>query len=224
MGGRWRRRSSRSGADVLDPHGGNIPFREDDEGRAPGRARHVRDREVLVDDALARVDEHERDVGALGRPDRPELRVVLDALPLASLSPEPGRVHEDEGRLPAHEHGVDGVARRPRLVGDDDPLVADERVHEARLADVRPAEHRDPDRLLSDLGRPFARERRDDLVEEVARAGPVERRDGYRVTQAQRVELERLRIAARVVDLVRDDDHRLAGAAQDLRRSPRRPE
>ena len=40
------------------------------------------DRQVLVDDSLARVDEDECDIGPLGSLERAELRVVLDPLPL----------------------------------------------------------------------------------------------------------------------------------------------
>src|SRR5919109_635749 len=56
-----------------------------------------------------------------------------------------------------------------------------ERVHEARLADVRAAEHGDPDGLLTGLGGPLPGERGDDRVEEVAGAVAVERRDGQRL-------------------------------------------
>ena len=47
--------------------------------------------------------------------DRPELRVVLDALPLPALSAHAGGVDEHERRLAALEHRVDAVARRPGL-------------------------------------------------------------------------------------------------------------
>ncbi len=56
----------------------------------------------------------------------------------------------------------------------------------------------------------------DDLVEEVARAVAVERRDRNRVAEAETVELEGLEIAAWVVELVREDEHGPPRHAQDL--------
>ena len=47
---------------------------------------------------------------------------------------------------------VDGVARRARDVGDDRPLLAEQRVEQARLADVRAADERDRGRLAVRLG------------------------------------------------------------------------
>ena len=69
--------------------------------RALGLPRHVGDGEVALDDPLARVDEHERDVGALRGLERAQLRVVLDPLPVLALAAHAGRVDEDERRLVA---------------------------------------------------------------------------------------------------------------------------
>ena len=46
------------------------------------------------------------------------------------------------------ELGVDRVARRAGDVGDDHALAAEERVDERGLADVRAADHREPDEVL----------------------------------------------------------------------------
>ena len=66
----------------------------------------------------------------------------------------------------------------PGHLGDDHALLAEQRVQERRLADVRPAEDGDADRLLADR----RRGRRpgssvDDLVEQVAGAVAVQRRE-----------------------------------------------
>ena len=79
-----------------------------------GLAGHVRDRQILVDHALLDVDHDERDVRALGRLERAQLRVVLDPLPLPAVSTQAGGVDEDEGALAAAKDGVDRVAGRPR--------------------------------------------------------------------------------------------------------------
>ena len=133
-------------AHVLDPHRRDVPLREDDQRRAVGLARDVGDGEILVDDALRRVDEDERDVGALRRLERAQLRVVLDALPVAALAAQAGGVDEHERAVAALEHRVDRVARRAGDLRDDHALAAEQLVHEARLADVRAAEDRDADR------------------------------------------------------------------------------
>jgi hypothetical protein len=44
---------------------GDVPLREDDDRRALRLARDVRDREVLIHDSLARVDQDERDIRPL---------------------------------------------------------------------------------------------------------------------------------------------------------------
>ena len=117
----------------------------------------------------------------------------------------------------ADEHRVDRVARRPGHVGDDHALFPEERVQERRLADVRAAEDRDPDRLVADRRLVRSRQSRDDLVEQVARAVPVERGERHRVAEPEAMELDRLEVAPRVVDLVREHDHGLARGAEDRR-------
>ena len=202
-------------AHVLDRHVRQVPLGQDDEGRAARLARHVGHGEILLDDALARVDEHERDVGPLGGRERAQLRVVLDPLALVALAPQPGRVDEHELALAAPQHRVDRVARRAGHLGDDRPLLAEQLVQQARLADVRPAEDRDADRLVADRGLGGAGQRRDDRVEQVAGAVAVQRGERDRVAEPEPVELERVHVAARVVDLVREQEHRLVRAAQD---------
>ena len=118
--------------------------------------------------------------------------------------------------LAALEHGVDRVARRAGHLRDDHPLLAEQRVQQARLADVRPARgsrRGSPPRPTSPRRLPGSCV--DDRVEQVAGAVPVERRERDRVAEPEPVELERVHVAARVVDLVREQEDRLARAAQD---------
>ena len=57
----------------------------------------------------------------------------------------------------------------------------------------------------------------DDLVEQVAGAVAVQAGDRNRVAEAEPVQLERERLLLRVVDLVREHEHRLLRLAEDLR-------
>ncbi len=104
----------------------------------------------------------------------------------------------------------------PGNLRDDHALAAEERIQERRLAHVRAPEDRHPDRLLPDRSLAAARKPPDDVVEQVAGAVAVQRRERDRVAEPEPVELERLGVAARVVQLVRDHEHVATGGAQDL--------
>jgi hypothetical protein len=95
---------------------------------------------------LERVDDQHRDVGAtqglLAADRHPALEV------LGGLAADAGGVDEDERTAPELEADVDRVARGARLVGDDDPLLAEQRVDDARLAHVGPAHDGDADGAL----------------------------------------------------------------------------
>src|SRR4051812_3323650 len=80
------------GADVLDRDRRQVPLREHHDGRALCLAGDVCHVEVLVDEALRRVDENERDVGALRGVEGTQLRVVLDALAMTPLAAHARRV------------------------------------------------------------------------------------------------------------------------------------
>src|SRR5207247_983995 len=116
-------------------------------------------------------------IRTLRRADGPELRVVLDSLALPALAPKACRVDEDEGAFSALEDDVDGVARRPWNVRNDDALLAEDRVQKARLADVGTTEDRDPNRILLDVEGTLSREQLHDAIEQVAGPVPVARRD-----------------------------------------------
>src|SRR4029453_13206756 len=116
--------------------------------------------------------------------------VVRDALALTALASEAGRVHEDERSVAALHDGVDRVARCPWPLGDDHPVLAYQRVDEARLAHVRPSEDRDADRVLGDLRtRCPAGEALQDRVQEVAGAVTMHGGDRNRLAQPESVKL-----------------------------------
>jgi hypothetical protein len=82
-----------------------------------------------------------------------------------ALAPQPCGVDEDERPPVAAQDGVDRVPRRPRRVRDDHALAPEERVQEARFADVRPAEDRDADRFLPRHLRRRAGQQLDDRIQ-----------------------------------------------------------
>ena len=124
----------------------------------------------MVDEPLGGVDEDERDVGTLGRLACAQLRVVLDALPVPALAADARGVDEDEGAIAAFEDGVDRVAGRAGRLRHDHAVVAEDRVQERRLADVRPPEDRDANRIVRSLLAAGSRQLLDDDVQEVTAA------------------------------------------------------
>src|SRR5919197_247600 len=152
---------------------GDVPLREHDEGRAARLARLVGHGQVALRRPLGRVDEHERDVGPLRRLEPPPPAPVLDSLAMAAFAPKARRVDQPVADAAALERGVDRVPRRPRRRRDDHAGAAEDGVQERRLADVGPAEDRNPDlvglallaaaAVLAGLGKPA-----DDGVKEVA--------------------------------------------------------
>ena len=87
------------------------------------------------------LDDEQRHVAVLERlVDLPRHEPVQRALRAPRM---PRRI--DEHRLigAAIQHAEHALARRVRLVRDDAELLADERVQQRRLADVRPADDRD---------------------------------------------------------------------------------
>ena len=143
---------------------------------------------------------------------RADLRVVVDGPGDLGPPSQPRGVHEGERPAVELDPGVDRVAGRAGEGGDDHPLFAQELVDERRLADVGPADHREPRRLVL-LG-PRLRQTLDDEVEEVARPEPLGGRDRDRVAQPEPVELGRETGLGRGVDLVGRHHHRHRPAAQ----------
>ena len=60
-----------------------------------------------------------------------------------AATPDPGRVDQHDLAATPRQAGVDGVAGRARDLRDDRPVLAEQRVEQARLADVRPPDEGD---------------------------------------------------------------------------------
>ena len=225
-GGRWRKPALQLGPDVLDRHLRNVPLREHDERRALRLPGDVGDGEVA-----ARRSPRSRRSGRARR--RPARRPRARAAPSSTRSPAAacacgaGRRCRPAGTSRPSRSSTVSIASRV-VPGTSETITRSapsERVQERRLADVRPAEDRDADRLVArDLAAAGLVPR---AARRPRRAGRRCRgraaRERQRVAEAEPVELERERLLARVVDLVREHEHRLVRVAEDRRRAPRRP-
>ena len=130
-------------------------------------------------------------------------------------------------RWPARSNGTDDrVARRPRLVESDQPLLAEPGIDERRLADVRTAGDREPDRCggvrrgiavfrLGAVRRWSVTERRLERgFGERDDALPMRRRDRLRLAEAELEELGQERRLGHALGLVGSEHDALARAAQ----------
>ncbi len=202
------------GLDALD----RIPLVEQDDHRAPSLLGEARDALVLVGQSDERVDDEQRHLRAVDRPHRAHEAVVLDVLLDLGGATDTGGVDEPVRAAFALDQRVDRVARRARDLAHDGALGACELVQQRRLAGVRPADDRDVDDVLVDLGLDVGQDG-DDLVEDVAGPVTVRRRDGPRLAEAEVPELEALVLATRGVHLVHRKEDRPVRALQHARDS-----
>jgi hypothetical protein len=146
------------------------------------------------------------------------LRIVIQrSRSSAGLRRMPAVSTSTNGRPPNSKRDVDRVAGGARLVGDDHPLLAEQRVDDARLAHVgRPtiATRTAPSSAVSSPRGPGQR-----LLqgrEQLPRAAVVLGAGGEDLAEAEAVGLEhrRLLLVARVVELGGDQPHGLGHRAQ----------
>ena len=99
----------------------------------------ARDVGVLRGQALDGVDDEDGDVRARQRVQRADRRVALGRRARRDLAapPDPGRVDQHDLAAAPGQPRVDRVAGRARDLRHDRPVLAEQRVEQARLADVR---------------------------------------------------------------------------------------
>ena len=170
----------------------------------------------LID--LAHVEHDDGDLGLLERGGGAQRRVEVGALLQMHATTDAGSVDESPQLAAEFDDLIDRVAGRAGEFVDDDPLFAGRLVQQRRLADVRPAEDRDAARAADlvlgdrrDLGQHLH-----DLVEQVGDTAAVDRRDRVRLAEAEVPQRRGLGLVAGVVDLVGDEEDRLAALAQQL--------
>ncbi len=206
----------------------------DDEDDPLVRLEHVADDvRVLCGVALARIGHDDRHVGGVDGLHRAQHAVALDPLLDRAASADAGRVDQHHGLPVELDRRIDRIAGGARHVGHDHSLAAEHAVDEGRLAGVRAPDDRNARRTelrLRQLGhlllgqvtlrgrcRRLARHRRrevvDDEIGQIAGIAAVLGADGDRRIEAERVELDRIGLARRVVALVDHEDHRRVCAA-----------
>ena len=178
-----------------------VPLVDADDQRAPGIEDVAGEVRILLGDVLLRVEQQHDDVGVLDRLQRLDHREFLDRLDHLAAAAHAGGVDQRVAAAVALEIEVDRIARRARLVEGDHPLLAEQRVDERRLADVRPADDRDLDRrvgvgaivgqrrLAGSSGAAAAGTSASAISTSARDVLAVRRRNGVRLAEAQLVEL-----------------------------------
>ncbi len=170
-----------------------IPLVRHDDQAAAVLDHASRDPLVLADEPLGGVEQEHRDVGALDRALGAQEAVVLDTSRLRR-SAEAGGVDESDRSVGPLDEGVHRVPGRPGLLEYDRTLLTYQTVEQARLADVRTADDREPGLLDLRLDLTLRLgQHSDDAIEQVAGAPAVERRDAQRLAQTEGMERQRRR-------------------------------
>ena len=168
--------------------------------RPAGLDHHRQDPLVLLADRLGGVEQHDRDLGRLDRAGGAQGRVVLGAAGLADPLAQAGGVDELPGLAADLHQAVDRVDGGAGDRVDDRALLPGQPVEQAGLADVGPADQRDPARAARralDDRRRRSGSAGEDRVEQVAGAAAVQRRDRVRLAQAERPQRRRPRSRCR---------------------------
>ena len=116
---------------------------------------------------------------------------LLDRLADARLAPDSRRIDQHVLAIIALERNLDGIASRPRQIVDDQPLLTEQAIRQRRFADVGSTDDGNPEFVfVVGLGRLRIRlESGQDAVHQRVDTIAVRRRDGYRLAEAQAVEI-----------------------------------
>ena len=176
------------------------------------KARHFG---ILLGKALGGVNENDAHPRALYRGQRADDAVALYPVLYFAAPAQARGVNEGELAVLVVHVAVHCVARGAGLVGHNHALFAQNIVHEAGFAHIRPPNYRHGDALVVLRHLCALRQMRAHGLQHVARAVPVHRRDGVHLAQAQRVKIVQFqRRRAQGIHLVHHQQHGLARAQQ----------
>ena len=114
-----------------------------DDQRAAALGDHAEQRGILLGDRVVRIDDADHDVRRVDGLQRLDDAEFLDRFFDARAASHAGGIDERVATAVALERHEHRVARRARLIERDQALLAQQPIDERRLADVRPADHRD---------------------------------------------------------------------------------
>jgi hypothetical protein len=147
-------------------------------------------RASLVGHPLGRIEDDERQVGALERSEGTDGPVPLERRHGAPPLADARRVDQHVRPAPHRDRGVDRIAGGARLGRHDRALLAEEAVQEGRLPDVRPPDEGEPrDGPLAGFRR-SGRQRSHDRLAHRLDAATVGRRHGQQLLDPGRMEID----------------------------------
>ena len=182
-------------------------------GNIPGQCR------ILFADAFTGIQHQHHDIRCCNRLQCLDDTELLDRLADTGLATHTGRIDQGIGAAVALERDEDAVAGGARQVVCQHPLLAEDPVDQRGLADIRPANDGDPDRVIRLAGvvcgrcfrqRHISQRRSQQFFDTAA----VCRRDRPGLAHTQAVKLRCCGIDIDAVCLVDHQINRLAAAAQ----------
>ena len=198
-----------------------VPLVDDHDETGPGMFSVADDMQILIDDALTRIDEKQRDVRTLQRIEGLDHREFLDCFRDPAFAPNARGVDDDIVHPITGKRHRDRVSGRARLIEYDLPRLTEKRIDERRFADVRTAHHRDryPGRLR--LGTGLRRIGNIGMTRQqpaqLAHSPAMRRRHQQHILEAESRELPNCRIRFSAVSFVGDDRDIRAPLAHGLR-------
>ena len=142
--------------------------------------------------------------------------VRLNAFIDVGAASHPGGVDENVIVIGVAQGNTDTVARGTGLVGDHHALLAEQRVDQRRLADVRAASHRNARDIVERLGLADLWQRREHTGHERIQTFAMRSGNSEWIAQTECEELSRRTVRFLAFGLVNRERDRFAQAPQDL--------
>ena len=112
------------------------------------RVGYARKSAILIEHALHRIDQQERDIAATDRLDRSQRAVILDGSGAVDFAAHAGGIDQTHAMIVVHEDRIDRIARRAGHVAYNRTLFPENRVEQRGLADVGLSDKRDRNLIL----------------------------------------------------------------------------
>ena len=103
-----------------------VPLVDDDDAALAGFMDVTGDLRILFGHAFCGIDDQNGDIRAVDGAQGPDDAIAFDRHVDFGLAAHTGRIDEDEIRPFIGPVSIDGIARRPRHIADDDPFLPQE--------------------------------------------------------------------------------------------------